>query len=85
MSILGATCDMCNCKSHFVHLQDLNSPLTVTLGDGSTLQAAGRGNVILKMRLPDGKVENCTLYDVLHVTGLVYDLVSVPAAARRAE
>ena len=81
----GATCHMCNCEPHFLHLRDLSSPLTITLGDGSTLQAAGRGNVILRMRLPHGKVEDCTLYDVLYVPGLAYNLLSVPAAARRSK
>ena len=68
-----------------MHLRDLSSPLTITLGDGSTLQTAGRGNVILRMRLPHGKVEDCTLYDVLYVPGLAYNLLSVPAAARRSK
>ena len=76
---------MCNCEPHFLHLRDLSSPLTITLGDGSTLQAAGRDNVILRMRLPHGKAEDCTLYDVLYVPGLAYNLLSVPVAARRSK
>ena len=79
----GATCHMSNCKNDFVHLQKLNSPLMITLGDGGTLQAVGRGNIMLGMKLPHNKTEECTLYDVLYVPGLAYNLLSVPAASRK--
>ena len=57
--------------------------LIITLGDGGTLQAAGRGNIMLGMKLPHNKREECTLYDVLYVPGLAYNLLSVPAAFRK--
>ena len=59
---------MCNC----VCLQDLKSPLTV--------QAGERGKVVLSMKLPHGKTEECTLHDVLYVPDLAFNLLSVPAA-----
>ena len=74
---------MSNCKNDFVHLQKLNSPLMITLGDGGILQAAGQGNIMLGMKLPQNKREECTLYDVLYVLGLAYNLLSVPATSRK--
>ncbi len=79
----GATCHMCNCEHHFVRLQQLSSPLSITLGDGGSVQAQGRGEVILKMKLPHGKIEECTLHNVLYVPDLAFNLLSVPAAAKR--
>ncbi len=79
----GATCHMCNRESYFEHIHGLDNLMKITLGDGSTLQAAGRGNVVVAVRFSDGKVKNCTLYNVLYVPGLSYNLLSVPAAARR--
>ena len=48
----GATCHMCNSTSQFANLQTLTDSLTVTLGDGHTLQATGCGDMILQMKLP---------------------------------
>ena len=45
---------MCNNPDQFSSLQALCSPLTVTLGDGHTLQAVGRGNVSLRMKPRSG-------------------------------
>ena len=79
----GATCHMCNSESQFVNLQTLSKPLTVTLSDGHSLQAAGRGNMILRMRLSHNKIQECTLYDVLFVPDLAYNLLSVTSAAKK--
>ena len=65
----GATCHMCNKESMFTALQTLPTPMTVMLGDGRNLQAAGRGNVMLTMNLPKVK-KTCTLYYVLLVPDL---------------
>ena len=78
----GATCHMCNSASQFANLQTLTDSLTVTLGDGHTLQATGRGDVILQMKLPHAKSQECTLHNVLFVSGLAYNLLSVTSAAR---
>ena len=61
---------MCNCKRQFVQLREVSNQLAITLGDGSTLQAAGRGDVVLRVKLPRGKIEECTLHDVLYVPDL---------------
>ena len=79
----GATCHMCNNKSLFSHLVPLCAPVTITLGDGHSLQATGRGKVTLKMKLPLDRVETCTLHNVLLVPGLAYNLLSIMAASRR--
>ncbi len=79
----GATCHLCNNEVTFRDLQALNSPLSVTLGEGQNLQAVGRGNVVLTMNLPQGKMENCTLHDVLLVPDLAYILLSVTSASKK--
>jgi len=70
-----ATCHMCNDRGLFIQLCNLKDPLSVTLGDGYCLEAQGRGDVKLKMKLSNGKTQNCTLHDVLYdsrTTCLVY-------------
>ena len=79
----GATCHMYNKKSLFSHLVPLQSSITITLGDGHSLQAIGHGNVTLKMKLPLERVETCTLHDVLFVPDLAYNLLSITAASKR--
>ena len=74
---------MCNSASQFANLQTLTDSLTVTLGDGHTLQATGRGDVILQMKLPHAKSQECTLHNVLFVPGLAYNLLSVTSAAKK--
>ena len=79
----GATCHMCNNEMMFSDLQALRSPLNVTLGDGRNLQAVARGNVVLTMNLSYGKMESCTLHDVLLIPDLAYNLLSVTAASKK--
>ena len=79
----GATCHMYNKESMFSNLQALSTPVNVTLGDGRNLKAVGRGNVVLTMNLPQGKVESCTLHDVLLVPDLAYNLLSVTSTSKK--
>ena len=79
----GATCHMCSNKKMFVDLNPLEEPMEVTLGDGHTLQAVGRGVVSLKMKLPSGVTRKCNVQDVLYVLALSYNLLSVSQAAER--
>ena len=79
----GATCHMCNNEAMFSELRALHSPLNVTLGDGRNLQGVGRGNIVLTMNLSHGKMESCTLHDVLLVPDLAYNLLSVTAASKK--
>ena len=73
----GATCHISNNKNLFIELQSLSKPQEVTLGDGSTLKALGRGTVTLNLMLPDGNTKIGMLSDVLYVPALTYNLVSV--------
>ena len=79
----GATCHMCSNKKMFMDLKPLEEPMEVTLGDGHTLQAVGRGVVSLKMKLPSGVTRKCNVQDVLYVPALSYNLLSVSQAAER--
>ena len=79
----GATCHMCNNEAMFSDLRALRSPLDVTLGDGRNLQAVGRGNVVLSMKLPQGRTESCTLHNALLVPDLAYNLLSVTSASKK--
>lgn len=79
----GATSHMCSDKSIFTNLHTLSSPLPVTLGDGRSLQAVGRGDIVLKMNLPQERTESCILHDVLLIPELSYNLLSVTSAAKR--
>lgn len=44
--------------------------------------AAGKGNVTLNMNLNEGKRETCTLHDVLYVSDLAYNLLSITSAGK---
>ena len=79
----GATCHMCHDRKLFTDLHHLKDPLEVVLGDGQHLMAAGKGSVILDMRLPNGKTKVPKLHDVLYVPNLSYHLLSVTKAAQR--
>lgn len=73
----GATCHMCLDKKQFVDFKSLEPLQEVTLGDGYSVKATGRGVVRLKMTLFDGTTKDCKLNDVLYVPQLSYNLLSV--------
>ena len=60
----------------------MDHPLEVTLGDGHALRASGRGTVAMKMKLPNGRTRQCTLHDVLCVSKLAYNLLTVSRATK---
>ena len=62
------------------NLQNLEQPIKVLLGDGHTLHATGRGNVLLQMKLSNGKLRRCKLLNVLLFPKLYYNLLSVSKA-----
>ena len=75
----GATCHVCHDNSLFSELQNLEKPLDIVLGDGRTLKATGRGTVILI--LESGSLRRkCKFNDVLYVSELTYNLLSVSKA-----
>ena len=73
----GATSHMCCDKNEFNQFSRLEEHVQISLGDGRNLSAHGRGSVKLKMRLPGGKSQLCTLHDVLYIPELKYNLFSV--------
>ena len=79
----GATSHLCYDHTLFSELHALENPLDITLVDGHSLKATGKGTVMLDMRLPSGKTQKCKLHDVLHVPSLSYNLLSVSKVAQR--
>ena len=73
----GATCHICNNKQSFIQYQTLKKPQEVSVGDGYTLEAIGRGVVVLTLDLPDNQTRKCKLHEVLYVPKLTYNLLSV--------
>ena len=76
----GATSHMCNNRTMFTELRQLESYDRVKLGDGSTLQVTKEGTVDVDMVLRDGTRRGCTLMKVLHVPELAYNLINVSKA-----
>ena len=77
----GATCHMCNDEEAFDHISVLNIPQDITVGDGCSVGASGKGDVILDMYLPSEKIKKCRLAYVLLVKDLSYNLLSLSNAA----
>ena len=73
----GATCHISNNRSLFVEYESLDESQSVTLGDGHTLEAVGKGVVALKLELEGGKTITGRLHDVLYVPELAYNLLSI--------
>jgi len=79
----GATCHMCHDEILFSKLQLLEKETDVTLGDGNTVRATGKGTVPLMMNLPDSSCSKCCLLEVLFVPSLSYNLLSVSKVAEK--
>ena len=56
-------------------------PQEITVDDVHSVQATGRGDVILRMNVPNGEIQKCKLSDVLHVPDLSHNILSVSKAA----
>ena len=78
----GATCHMCNDRKLFAVFDGLEEPLEITLGDGHTVKAVGRGVVLLRISTDGDETNKCKLKDVLYVPKLSFNLLSVPAATK---
>ena len=76
----GASCHMCCDSGLFETLENLKHPIDVSVGDGHSLKATGRGIISLNMRLSFEKLTKCKLMDVLYVPKLSYNLLSVSKA-----
>ena len=70
----GATCHMCNSRLMFVEYRGLEKFEKVTLGDGHSLDAVGRGTVGLVVKLPGEKTKRLKL---LFVSDLSYNLQQI--------
>ena len=73
----GATSHICNNRKQFAHLYLLKHSVEIKLGDGCILMATAQGDVSLRTKYGNNKSCKCTLYDVLYVPELSYNLVSV--------
>ena len=78
----GATCHMCSDRKLFVNFNSLAEPRYITLGDGHTVKAVGRGVVLLRISTDDVKTNKCKLQDVLYVPKLSFNLLSVVASTK---
>ena len=68
---------MCNNHDIIMDFEILQSPVGNPLGDGHALKATGRGTVMVRTKLRNGKTYRCYLKDVLLVPNLAYNLISV--------
>ena len=76
----GATCHICCNKMMFSEMKIMDRSQTITLGDGRSIESTSQGTVKLKLKQPDGTYKRATLYDVLYVPELSYNLLSVTKA-----
>ena len=76
----GATCHICCNKMMFSEMKIMDRSQTITLGDGRSIESTSQGTVKLKLQQPDGTYKRATLYDVLYVPELSYNLLSVTKA-----
>lgn len=77
----GATCHMCNEEELFEEISSLEIPQDITVGDGYSVQAIGKGTVTLEMNISENRNVVCKLSDVLFVPQLSYNLLSVSKGA----
>ena len=73
---------MCNDEDLFISISKPEKPQEITLGDGYSVEATGRGAVELNMNISSDKTQRCQLYDVLYVPQLFYNLLSVAKATK---
>ena len=79
----GATSHICNDRTQFVHLYPLKHSVEVKLGDGRIIMATAQGDISLRMKYGSNKSCKRTLYNVLYVPELSYNLVSVSKAVEK--
>ena len=77
----GCTNHMYFDKEEFVDYQPFRAGITIA--DGNTVWAMGRGTVEMEWLLPDGSSKSVSLTDVLHVPGLTCGLFSISQATRK--
>ena len=80
-----ANCHRYNNEELFDKVICVEMPQEITVGDGHSIQATGRGDVILRMNMPNGKIRKCIISDALYVPDLSLNLLSVSKAASNGE
>ena len=78
----GASRHMTKDLRLLIGFQEFKIPQKVGLGDGSTVEAVGVGDVNVNMKF-EGLNKQATLYNVLYVPKLTHNLFSVQAAASK--
>ena len=79
----GASSHMTQTQEFMVNYEEFGTPQKVCLGDGRTLEAFGKGKVIVTMVFKRCERKKVTMYDVLYVPKLACNLFSVRAAAAK--
>ena len=75
----GASSHMANDESQFTEQRKLEEPENIKVGDGYFVKAEYEGTVELEVEV-NGKMQKCTLKNVLYVPELSYNLLSVSKA-----
>ena len=78
----GATCLVCNGKDLFIDITQLKEAQKITVGDGFSVEAIGRGTVELFINILNNEVQHCQLFDILYVPQMFYNLLSVSKATK---
>ena len=78
----GATCHMCDDRKLFLNFNSLAEPRYITLGDGHTVKAGGRGVVLLRISTHDVETNKCKLQDGLYVPKFSFNLLRVVASTK---
>ena len=73
----GTSSHMCCDSGLFDKLEVLTHPIDVSVGNGHSLKASGRGIISVNMKLSDEKLNKCRLLDVLYVPKVSYNLLNV--------
>ena len=76
----GSSSHMCFDFSKFVDFKNFDVSEKITLGDGYSVEALGKGTIELILRVSAGKQQRCNLYETLYVPNLSYNLLSVAKA-----
>ena len=75
----GASSHMAQVRGFLVNYEEFDNPQKVSMGDGRTVEAHGRGNIHFKMILENNMQRKVTMYSVLYVPKLTCNLFSVRA------
>lgn len=72
----GATVHICKNKEKFSNLNELSEKL-VRVANGKRIQASGQGEIVMNIRMKNGKTARITLTKVLYVPEFERNLISI--------